>query len=122
MANSSVKLFQFNPKYCETIGINLPESNESRYLYKVKRVIYVIFEASFWIPSLAFLLADAELMEDYGMTFFNLITITFTWAMYFMTSWKMDDISEFIEKCEAFIQKSKSACSYEDNSIFFIRT
>lgn len=104
MAGASIKLFQFNQKFCQTMGIKLSRSNKNRYVFE--HVIFVIFETLFAITLVAFLLYDAESMGEYGATFFTLITIMLAFVIYFVMVWKIQNIMKFTENCERFIEKS----------------
>lgn len=104
MAGGSVKLFQFNQKYCQSIGIELPNSNENRYTFSVILIFVTIFAMALF----GYLVYGAQSMAEYGIVFFVLINNIFGTATYYITIWKMKDISKFTQNCEQFIEKSKS--------------
>lgn len=105
---NSIKLFQFNQKYCEAIGIFLPRSNYTRYKLIVLNLIFIFSSAEFAMTSAAFLVYDATSMGEYGITFLILIGIMKAVVDYYAILWKLADFFKFIESCEAFIGKSKS--------------
>lgn len=102
-----IKLFQFNQKYCETIGIRLLASNQSHYRLNSKNLILIFFVVQFAIASAAFVVYDAESMGEYGVTFFVFIATVISMVDYSITIWKREFISTFTENCEVFIEKSK---------------
>lgn len=106
MAGGPVKLFEFNQTYCQAIGIESPEPNRNKF--KAKHMIYIIFETNFELALFGFLMYDAKSMGEYGVTFFAMISTANAVGLYFITFWKVEKISQFIEHFEAIIEKSKS--------------
>lgn len=100
---NSMKLFQFNRKYCQTIGIKSPQSNT----FNAINWIFVVCVAQFALTSAAFMLFDANSMGEYGVTFVAVVCAVEAMAIYTIIIWKLEDISKFIEKCEAFIEDSE---------------
>lgn len=107
MAGRSIKLFQFNQKYCKTIGIQLPETNRKGCKYNWINLGFFICSIEFFITSSAYLLYDANSMAEYGIVFFVLTTVIECMVAYLISILKVKEISEFIENCEDFIEKSK---------------
>lgn len=107
MVSSTIKMFQFNQKFCQIIGIKLPKTNGNRYTFEPVHLIFVICLTLFAMTLLAFLVYDAKSMVEYGIIFLMLITIILTLVVYFITIWRMKDILKFTENCETFIERSK---------------
>lgn len=99
MAGHPVKLFLFIQNFCRAIGIHLP--------YSRKNVIFLICLAQSVLSTLAFLLSEAKSVVDFGTALFFLSTLVLAMALYLILIWKMENISKFIENCEAFIETSK---------------
>lgn len=115
---SSIKLFEFNQKYCQTIGIRLPKPNrKSQFPSNAKNVFYVASWVQFSIALVAYLLLDAKHNVEYGIAFYTLISIIESMVAYFITLWKLEDISKFTKTCEAFIERSKLEWSLIDRTI-----
>lgn len=111
MAGDSIKLFQFNQKYCQMVGIKAPKTIDNRNKLELKQLIFAIFAILFEIELLAFLVNDAESMGEYGITIYFLCTALLALFDHSMLIWTMEDILKFTEYCEAFIEKSKSTFS-----------
>lgn len=102
----SIKLFQFNQKYCELIGIKLPRSNQQHTALNCKNFIFIICSTQLAIALFGFLLTDAKSMDEYAVIFFTLTDLIQTMVAYFVLIWKLENVSKFIENCEQFIEKS----------------
>lgn len=113
---SSTKLFQFNQKYCEAIGI---KSAPNRHTLNSKHLIFVVFSLQFAFTIATFLVTDAKSMGEYGTGFFTLITIAEATVAHFLTLWEVGEISKFTENCEKFIEKSEYDFSSIERSLDF---
>lgn len=102
-----IKLFQFNQKYCETIGISMCQSNQNFYKLNAKNVLFVICVVQLSIASATFLVFDANSMGEYGITSHILITIVKCMVDYFIALRRLEAIVKFTKNCEAFIEKSE---------------
>lgn len=102
----SIKLFQFNKRFCQTIGIFVPQTDYDRSIKTSKNVIFVVCVVQFALASIAFLLYDAKSMGEFGEIFFMVICSIEAMCSYFINVWNFEDILKFIENCEAFIEKS----------------
>lgn len=109
MAGGPIKLFQFNRKYCQAAGIVLP--NQNHFTFNSINLVVVICLVQLGLASVAFLLYDAQSMQEYGATFYGLSCIIEGFLAYFITIWKIKEIFEFTENCETFIGKSKNIVS-----------
>lgn len=107
MAGRSINLFQFNQKFCEIIGVKLPEANPNGHIFNLINLGVVISLTVFIMPTAAYLLYDANSMAEYGIVFYILICGIEGMVVYFITIWEIDEILEFIENCEEFIEKSE---------------
>lgn len=102
---AKIKLFQFAQKFCQIAGICVPELNQNCYtLNSISLICLAVFATS----TAAFLFDGAESMVEYGITFFVSITIIFQcFVNYIIIIFKVKNISQFIENCERFIERSK---------------
>lgn len=107
MAGRSIKLFQFNQEFCQTIGIELPQSNRNRYKRKAINLILIVCLVQYATATAGFLVYDAKSMGEYSVTFFAMICIIEALIDYLIIIWKLEDISKFIENCEKLIGKSE---------------
>lgn len=103
----SIKLFQFNKKFCQTAGIFVRRSNQSRCTFLVVKLALVICMAQYAIATAAFIVYDAKSMDEYTATIFILLSAINTASDYSFTVCKMEHISKFTENCEALIEKSE---------------
>lgn len=106
--DSEIKLFQFNQKFCQMVGIGVRQMNKMcRYKVRAINTMFAISSVQFAMAALAFLLYDATSKGEYGAcTFANLNTIEAV-VDYFIMIWKAEEILKFIETCERFIEKSE---------------
>ena len=106
--SGSIKLFSFIRKYCHVWGIYLDQANENGQLTLNSRNRLCV--VSFVIHSLssgAFFIYEANSLFEYGLSFFAAsFGITFLF-IYLAMLWQMENILEFIENCEQFIEKSE---------------
>lgn len=119
--HNSIKLFRFNQKCSQTLGIYVSQSNSNRYTVNAKNVTFVISLTQFAIALAAFIVYDATSMGEYGVIFFELIGVIQAMVAYFNTLWELDSISQFTKTCEQFIEKSELAVAYEDLVFFFLQ-
>lgn len=107
-SGNSIKLFQFNQKICQTIGIFVPQLNPNHYALNSMNLIMFIILAQFAVTLIAFVVYDAKAMGEYGAIFFSTTCVIKAMFDYFITIWKVKDILKMIENCEGFIEKSES--------------
>lgn len=112
MVDGSIKFFQFNQIYCQTIGIEVTKSFKS----ESKHLIFAISETIFTLALFGFLLYDAESIGEYGIIFFTLGCVVHATTFYIFMCCKIKDILKFIEHCETFCEKSKSVIALQ---VFF---
>lgn len=104
---NSIKLFQFNQKYSQSVGICLPKSSQRRFSINPINLLFIISLSLFLAASFAFILHDAKSMRDYGVEFFTIISIIEAMFMYSIPVWQLKNMLKFIEHCEGFIETSK---------------
>lgn len=108
MATNSIKLFQFNQNFLQTVGIKFSKSNENRSKFEPMQLFLYGSLILLSMTSLAFLLYDAKSMVEYGIIFFTLLSAKFALVVYFMFIFKAEDNLKFTAICEKFIEKSES--------------
>lgn len=104
---NSTKLFQFNQKYGQMIGIELSQPSKNRYAFNSTQLFLLISSTQFAMALLAFLVYDAETMAEYGITFVALITIIQAMVTYLNNISKLEYTLKFIENCQHFIENRK---------------
>lgn len=102
---NSIKLFQFNQKYFQAIGIELKWTKNCHAL-KLINWIFIISLIQLAMVVGAFLMYDANSIGEYGIALILLVTIVETGIAYLNTIWKMEHILQFTENCEVFIENS----------------
>lgn len=102
---NSIKLFQFQKAFCQTMGIFVPQSNN----YKLNAIdsIVMISLGQLMIALMAYILYDAQSMGEYNAVFMVLNDIGAAYIVLFITNWKLADILTFIENCEVFSEQSE---------------
>lgn len=61
----------------------------------------------FMLPSFFYVVFETNSMFDFGMGFFIMIDNLNGFAVYLLFGWQLENMSEFIENCEKFIEKSE---------------
>lgn len=107
----SIKMYEFTHSFCQKIGIPVAQSTQTRYKRKFKDYIYPICLAQFEIALVAFIVSGTGTLGQVCVSCCILGTAIQVMIAYLITLWKMDEISEFIENCEKFIEKSE-LCSH----------
>lgn len=107
---NSIKLFRFNQKYCQAIGIKLPQMKQNRHKFNAVNWSFVICATEFAMTLLGFLAYDASSMAEYSANFYTLICIINAIFDYLILVWKLEDVLKYIDNCEKFIEESKSNC------------
>lgn len=109
--HTSIKLFQFNRKYNQAVGIYWPtiQSNQMARQCSInsKNLLYIICLTEFLVSSIAFILFEAKSKLEFSMTTFSIHTITTVLVMYLLTVWQIGNILKLTDNCEKFIEKSK---------------
>lgn len=118
---NTIKLFQFNQKFCQTIGIQPPQATQNRFEFNTINVIFIICMAQFAMALTAFTLYDANSMDAYGATFVALVCVIEGFGLYSLTIRKMEDILRFTEHCEQFIEKSKCINHLKSISLYWMQ-
>lgn len=100
-----IELFKFIRKTYKHIEIS--EFDQEHNLINLKHCFIILCDAQFFLSSTAYLLFKANSMIEYGMAFFICTSIVASTAVYLIFFYKVKNILNYIEKCEAFIQKSE---------------
>lgn len=105
MAERSIKLFLFNQKFYFAAGIRPPEPNQIHHSLNWKNVILSIASAQSMLSAIAFLLFEAQ-SANVGICVLFLMGLILGSSLYSIVAQQRENISEFIENCEAFIETS----------------
>lgn len=97
-----IKLFQFIQRTYQTFGIYPLQSNQNGSAINLRKFGFLFNLVQFFLSTTAYLLIEANSLNKYGMGFYTSITIAV-----FSFFWKMKNISNYIENCERFIEKSE---------------
>lgn len=97
-----IKLFQFIQRTYQLFGIYPLQSNQNRSPINWRKFGFLFNLVQFFLSTIAYLLIEANSLNKYGMGFYTSITIAV-----FSFFWKMENISNYIENCERFIEKSE---------------
>lgn len=115
---NSIKLFQFNQKYCQKAGIH-----QIRHGLNTKNWIFVTCMTQFFVALLLFLLSGDRSIGEYGSACFTLISVFESVTNYFILTWQMEEFLKFIAICEEFIAKSESsAVEWKNFLLLFLTT
>lgn len=105
--SDSVKAFQYIQKFHQIIGIFPFDSNEKQSSINLRKAIFLFGNVQFVLPMIAYLVLEAELMFDYGIEFYFVISTVNCIAVYVLFIWQRENTFKFIETCKRFIVKSK---------------
>ena len=112
MAGGSIKLFQFTQKYCQTFGICPPQPNQNRYNLNLASWCILFFLNQAFMSIVAFLLFEADSMNEFGIKIFACLTILASDIYSLVAYWQVEIIPKFVENWEKFIEKSESHVSH----------
>lgn len=102
----AIKLFLFHQKFNQMAGIFLTKSDQKSA--NAIRNIFVICPALNALAVAIFMVYEANSIFDYGYSFFMFISLTQCIILYLTFVWQSENILEFIQSCERFIEKSKN--------------
>lgn len=105
--SGSIKVLQFFQKCHQSIGIQLFDPNEKSSSITVRRIIFLIGNAVYGLPTIAHSVFLAKEWFDYGMGFFIAISTGNSVVVYLLFIWQQENTLTFIKTCEEFIEKSK---------------
>lgn len=103
----SIRLFSFNRKYFDAIGIYLLQTNGTGPSFNSKNRVLLISFVLLALPSGAFFIFDAKSMLEYGISFFGASATLFMMSVYLMMIAQMENVRLFLESCERFMGNSK---------------
>lgn len=101
-----LKLFQYIQKLCHTMGFLTLQPNPSRS-FQLKILLHLLPPILCLVPSVMFLLTEANSMQDYELSIFVISSIFECVACISVMIWNVPHILEVIEKFEEIIEKSK---------------
>lgn len=102
----SIKLFQSLRQFCETLDISYsPQFNQHRS-FNWKILCILIFIIIHTVTSIAFFLFEAKSIQEYGDSFYAILSEFLCLASSPTIISKMPDIFMLIENFEKFIEKS----------------
>lgn len=107
MVARPIKLFKFVQKVHQTIGIFPTQSNQKPCRINSMNTVFLICFAQILFSTAAYLAFEAKSMFEYGFTFYILVGITNSIAVYLIFIWQAQSTLEFIENCEKFIEARK---------------
>lgn len=102
----SLKIFQFIQKFQKIIGIHPIKSNRWHRSNIFRRAFFLIANAQFVLPTIAYLVFEGDTMFQFGMGVFISISSVTSVTIYFLFVWQLENMLKFIGICEEFIKKS----------------
>lgn len=101
--SSKTKLFSFIKKIYQNINNSSSRPNPHSSPINSNKRIFLFSIAQLLIPSIAYVLFEANSMFEYGLAIYSCIT-----TIVFSLFWRhMDNIYDYIENCERFIEQSE---------------
>lgn len=104
---TTIKLFKFIQKILQFTGIFPPSSNLNCGSLNLRNCILSFCLVQFLGSSLVYLVFGANSMHQYGITFFICVTVILFLITHMIALWQRENILNYIENCERFIEKSK---------------
>ena len=102
-----IKLFKFNLKIYQEIVVFPPQHDLNHNPNNLRKQLYLLCFAQFFISTTAYLWFQANSMTEYGLVFFTCISIALSFTYYLTELWRINKILNYIENCERFIEKSE---------------
>lgn len=115
---SSIKVFQFNQKFHQTIGFYLPQPNQNKLSLNLENKIVLIVFTQYGLTVGAYLVFEANRIADYTFGFIGLSSIAHSILIYMLFLWQLGNTLEFFENCEKFIEKSMYGADYQHRTYF----
>lgn len=103
----SIELFRFVRKCHRIYGIDSCQLDQKHHSISSAKLIFLISCVLFMFSTAAFFLFEANSLFDYVFAFYSLVTIANCIVVYLIFIWQSQSTSEFIGKCERFIEKRK---------------
>lgn len=105
-----VQLFQTVRKCLDNfvIRLNLPTQanhQRSKLSFSGKTFLLLIFPAQLFISSVAFILIQAQTVDEYGVSFYMTLAVLVSTINISNTAWKVDQMSTLLDKYEEFVDK-----------------
>lgn len=102
-----IELFKFIQKNYQAIGIYPPGTNMNCHSINAKKWLIIFSLGQMFITSLIYLFVEAHSMIEYGMTFHTCGALVLSIIVYSILFWQMENILNYIENCERFVEKSE---------------
>lgn len=101
---ATIKLFRFVQNSYHSMGIHLMQQTNRVFSRKFLFSLTIVLAT---ISYFGYFLLESSNIGEYGQNFYRSMSICSALIDYFITVSKMSIISQFIEMCEEFIEKSK---------------
>lgn len=101
-----MKLFQHLLKFLEALGIFIQKSSQD-WKQKSRTLFYLLSPIQLIAPTGAFFLFQAKSIREYIQSLNVTIMVSICVVLILISTWKINDILELIEKFEQFIEKRK---------------
>lgn len=101
-----IKLFQTVQKLNKTMGLNISHERQTSSAKLIRNLFFIASITQLFISSTAFFLFEAQTADDYGISFYVLLTTLCVVINFVTVAWRTDKISMLIECYEKFIGKS----------------
>lgn len=119
----AIKLFQYVQNFYQTLGIHPPIQSYQTFSLNRRNLFFLSCSVLTFILSTAYLLFDAQSIQDFGIPFCASVIILSGFFIYIVQIWRNAEIFQLIEHFEKFIEQSKSTknCStFSENEILSI--
>lgn len=101
-----MKLFETVQKNVVVIGIY--QIDDSKSVFNHRNLLFLFLYGSFTLSAAAFMLFDANTMQDYELSFFALLSLSFTFVDFFVFVKKAYRITHIVNRSEITINSRKS--------------
>ena len=88
------------------MGIYSEQSNQT-FSFNLKILFFSLSVFLIFTSDFAYFLFQAELIQEYGISFYSCLSELYTLSDLVLTIWQMSTILKLIEMCEKFIEKSR---------------
>lgn len=102
----SIKLFQFNKKLYEMLGV-YPHQNNEKILFNSRNLFILFCCAQFCISMAAFFIFKAKTMQEYNISIYMSLTQFYIMINFLLLMWQISNILNLITDFEEFIEKSE---------------
>lgn len=99
-----MKIFQFDQEFYEIFQLN-PNHPDQRCSFTMKTLFIVAGMVLLLISSVAFVLFEANSIDEYAFSFFSSTAIMVCTIQWLAVIWERPNLRELIENMEQFIEK-----------------